>query len=306
MWWIIGGIVVILLLLVVRARRNRLAHAKIVSLVLMLKEPRLIDAQAVRRAATKAFGLRVGSSTDEEHFVVQLSPETMPVRVFGLPLGFICSNKRYSEVPESDLATMDARLADVLRQHQGWLGLDHIGDQPPPEAKQKVYQVIARLLSEFLDDNCLGVWCPEVDKLMFNYPGMKEALRREDPLAALEMTEAPVMQADYDDPKLKATIEEAQRRWPEFVGAFDRRRPGQNFGVKLKFTDGDETEFMWVVVESINGDVVRGMLDNSPFKLKNIKSGASVTAEQKDVLDWMYEEGEEMRGGFSLKVLAGA
>ena len=46
MWWIIGGIVVILLLLVVRARRNRLAHAKIVSLVLMLKEPRLVDAAA--------------------------------------------------------------------------------------------------------------------------------------------------------------------------------------------------------------------------------------------------------------------
>src|SRR5439155_2625737 len=104
MGWIIAGIAAaIVLAMRVRARRKRLSHSKITSLVLMLKEPRLIDAQAVRRAATKAFGVRVASSTDEENFVVQLSPETIPVRLHGLPLGFICSNKRYAEVTESEL-----------------------------------------------------------------------------------------------------------------------------------------------------------------------------------------------------------
>jgi uncharacterized protein YegJ (DUF2314 family) len=109
----------------------------------------------------------------------------------------------------------------------------------------------------------------------------------------------------YDDPKLKATIDEAQRRWPEFAAAFVKRRPGQTFGVKREFVDGDVNEYMWVVVESIDGTQITGKLDNAPLKIKNVKPGDVIVLDKHEVLDWMYEEGKEMRGGFSLKVLSG-
>jgi uncharacterized protein YegJ (DUF2314 family) len=40
--------------------------------------------------------------------------------------------------------------------------------------------------------------------------------------------------------------------------------------------------------------------------IKNVKAGDAVTAKRADVLDWMYDENGEMRGGFSLKVLGGS
>jgi uncharacterized protein YegJ (DUF2314 family) len=120
------------------------------------------------------------------------------------------------------------------------------------------------------------------------------------------MTESPVVQASYDDdPALKATVAEAQKSWPQFAAAFARRTGDQAFGVKLKFDEGDESEFMWIVVEAIEGDVINGKLDNAPLTLQNIKSGDAVTANRADVLDWMYDKDGDMHGGFSLKVLSG-
>ena len=37
----------------------------------------------------------------------------------------------------------------------------------------------------------------------------------------------------------------------------------------------------------------------------SITEGDRVTAKRSDVLDWMYQDGEQMVGGFSVKVLAG-
>ena len=308
MWlWLglaIGAIVLGIVLFLLRARAK---SGKMTSLVLFLKEPRPIDAQTVRRAASKAFGLRVGSSSEEDNFVVQMSPEMMPVRINGLPMGFIYSPKRYMEQPdESALAGMDSRLRTVLTDHTAWCSLDLIADAPSG-AKQEVYHHIGRLLAEFVDDNCLGIFCPENDKLMYYHENLKALLRGDDPLQALEMTQSPVVQASYDDPALKATVAEAQQRWPEFLAAFAKRKGDKPFGVKLKFDEGEESEYMWIVVQSIQGDEIRGTLDNAPMTVKNVRDGDAVTARRADVLDWMYEDDAgEMRGAFSLKVLSGS
>ena len=306
--WIIIIVIGLLLLLLIRAGRRARRKGKMTSLVLFLKEPRAIDAQAVRRAATKAFGVRVGSTPDEENFVVQLSPETMPVRINGLPLGFICAQKTYMDPkpPLESLNGLDIRISKMISDHQAWISLDLI-QEIPPAMKAEAYRHIARLLAEFIDDNVLGIYCPEQDEMMFNHPNLKNELRGENPLEALQLKDVPIVQADYDDPKLKATIEEAQQRWPEFVAAFAKKRPVDRFGVKLRFVDGEEEEFMWIVVDSIEGDGIKGALDNSPNAVKNVKSGDVVNTTRRDVLDWAYttDEGDEIHGGFSLKVLTG-
>jgi uncharacterized protein YegJ (DUF2314 family) len=308
LWIALGAVavVVVLIVVVLLVLARRRSKGKLTSLVLLLKEHRPIDAQAVRRAATKAFGVRMGSSMEEENFVVQLSPETMPVKINSLPLGFICSPKRYTEdaTSEEELGGLDVRIQKALIDHKAWISCDLITDCPA-SLKPEVYRHIARLLAEFLDDNVLGVFCPENDLLMYNHPGLKQELRGQNPLEALEMKDVPVVAGGYDEAALQQTIEEARRRWPEFVRAFARRKPGQTFGVKTTFTEGEDCEYMWIGVESIDGDRVRGKLDNAPLKVTNVKAGDAVTIKPADVLDWMYEESGEMRGGFSLKVLAG-
>ena len=306
MWiWIVLAIVLVFVVAIgVLWMRGRARRGKMTSLVLFFKEPRAIDAQVVRRAATKAFGVRVGSTTEEENFVVQMSPEMMPVRINNLPLGFIYSPKKYSEQDPAGMEGLDGRIVKMLTEHNAWCSIDLIADAPE-EAKPAVYWHIGKLLAEFVDDNCLGIYCPEHDKMMHYTPALKDTLRSKNPLAALEMTESPVVQASYDDPALKATVTEAQASWPQFAAAFAQRTGDQAFGVKLQFDEGEESEYMWVVVDAIEGEVIRGKLDNAPMSLKNIKSGDVVTAKRADVLDWMYDENGEMRGAFSLKVLSG-
>src|SRR5262245_2036309 len=58
-----------------------------------------------------------------------------------------------------------------------------------------------------------------------------------------------------NDPRFKAAEAEARRRWPEFVAAFNRREPNVAYAVKARFTDGSATEWMWVQVQSIAGDM---------------------------------------------------
>src|SRR5947199_267487 len=83
--------------------------------------------------------------------------------------------------------------------------------------------------------------CVGADQLMFQRRELQDHVRSEHPMAALEMLDARIVQADYDEPALKATIAEAQQRWPEFAAAFAQRKADQQFGVKLKFDEGDET-----------------------------------------------------------------
>src|SRR2546423_13734957 len=122
-------IAVVLLIMIVLWLRRRSGKRKIASIVLLLREPRIIDAQAVRRAATKAFGVRVGSTPDEENFVVQYTPETMPVSINGLPLGLICAPKPYMDPKPTleALRELDLRIAKALAEHNASLALRLVG-----------------------------------------------------------------------------------------------------------------------------------------------------------------------------------
>ena len=107
-----------------------------------------------------------------------------------------------------------------------------------------------------------------------------------------------------NDPRFKAAEAEARRRWPEFVAAFNRHEPNVAYAVKAKFMDGNVTEWMWVQVESIAGDAVRGKLDNDPVDVHNVKVGDHVTKGLADIDDWIVgRNGSVAQGGFTTKVL---
>lgn len=80
----------------------------------------------------------------------------------------------------------------------------------------------------------------------------------------------------------KECMEEKKRIWQQnnkdtvlYKGMF----------VKKLFTEGDETEHMWVRLTSINGNELEGTLDNDPLLFKNIKFG--------DVISFNRDEIEE-------------
>lgn len=112
-----------------------------------------------------------------------------------------------------------------------------------------------------------------------------------------------IISVKEDDPRLKAAEAEAKRRWPEFVAAFTKRKPGQTYMVKAKFTQGAEVEWMWVEVSQIQANSVRGKVMDTPELVTDVKTDEIVTKSLNDVDDWAYEDGGQLIGSFTGKAL---
>jgi uncharacterized protein YegJ (DUF2314 family) len=102
---------------------------------------------------------------------------------------------------------------------------------------------------------------------------------------------------------MAAAVAEARRRWPEFVAAFNQRRPMQGFAVKVPFHEREENEYMWVEVSKLDGNNIHGTLVNEPKVISSLKLNDQVTVKLDDLNDWLYSDGKEMVGGFTAKVL---
>lgn len=103
------------------------------------------------------------------------------------------------------------------------------------------------------------------------------------------------------DADLAAAVLTAQRKLPEFIAAFKKRQG--KFAVCGKFETPSGPEHLWVRVDKYEGEVFSGKLDVEPKAYREKRKGDPISVKQADVVDWMYDAGEGMRGGFTLKAL---
>jgi uncharacterized protein YegJ (DUF2314 family) len=106
-----------------------------------------------------------------------------------------------------------------------------------------------------------------------------------------------------DDPRLAAAVDEARRRWPEFVAALARRRPGQTFAVKAPIREGSQVEFVWLSDVRLEGEQVSGRLDSDPGELKQCCRGDRLQVSPAEVVDWTFEDDEILHGCFTAYAL---
>jgi uncharacterized protein YegJ (DUF2314 family) len=115
-----------------------------------------------------------------------------------------------------------------------------------------------------------------------------------------------VIGAPKRDAELAAASERARRRLMELKpGIVARRAAGDSLHVKLPFdVDGDEHEYMWIEVLSWKGTTLRGVLENEPVRVKGLRKGAEVAAEERDVYDFaLYNANGSSEGNETTKVL---
>ena len=273
------------------------------SLVFLLREPRDLDKRTLEQAVQGAFGVDLsGAGKDSTEFVVggeglptsfiQFQGHTLLVHNFPIPY------MKDKEATAKDIA--DLRLRQAVTDHTAWLSVDSMNC---PEAEDP-YHVIGKLLAELADEDCLAILSPALERMVPWESALAETLRGPEPLDAVrETSQVPVIDVPADDPLMRAAVAEARQSWPEFVAAFERRQPDQKFSVKAPFSEGEAKEFMWLTVESIEEDTVYGRLGNDPVNLKMIRLDSRVHVRAMEICDWLYTEGEEMRGGFSLEAV---
>jgi uncharacterized protein YegJ (DUF2314 family) len=104
---------------------------------------------------------------------------------------------------------------------------------------------------------------------------------------------------------MMAAVEEARRRWPEFLEAYGAQ-DGENFAIKAPVSDGRTTEFIWIEVVEIDGENIAGDLANDPVDLQFVKLGYRVRTTLSELNDWAYLKNGELIGGFTVQVLQAA
>lgn len=109
----------------------------------------------------------------------------------------------------------------------------------------------------------------------------------------------------FDQKRMDAAIAEAKSTLDEFEEALEARRPGSSdFTLKKGFpTSRGALEFIWISEIRKKGDGFEGEIGNEPVDVATLKAGQTVTLTRGEVVDWMYREGGETKGGFTIAAL---
>ncbi len=270
-----------------------------ISLVLLLKQPRVLDAGALARAASEAFGVTVtpGEEVAGEtpHFLLHLDGRLFAVHNV--------AESYFDNAAAVAAETPELRLRKAVARHRAWLSVDFL--HAALGAERDPYPLLGKLAAALAGDDCLAV-CVPARRCVYPYDeSVPKKLRGADPLSALRRSRpVPVVGVRRNDRRLRAAVAEARRRWPEFVAAFEERQQGQIFSVKVPVREGRLTEHMWVSVSALENDMIYGRLDNEPLDVKRLHAGDRLRVPVGDLDDWLFTNGEALAGGFTIDVLA--
>lgn len=105
------------------------------------------------------------------------------------------------------------------------------------------------------------------------------------------------------DADLAAAVIMAQRKLPEFIDVFSKQGQAGKFAVCAKVETPIGPEHLWVRIDGLAKDEFTGRLDVEPKAWKEKRKGDSMTVKKADVVDWMYDLGDGLQGGYTLKAL---
>lgn len=109
---------------------------------------------------------------------------------------------------------------------------------------------------------------------------------------------------ENDDPKMNAAMKKARASIDEFVVAFNKADASTSaFAIKVEFTQGEDTEHMWVLPGNLDSGKYQGVLNNEPAYITNVKLGDNVKFGKSEISDWMYVRDGKLVGGYTLRVL---
>ncbi|MGL4422158.1 MAG: YegJ family protein [Gemmataceae bacterium] len=110
-----------------------------------------------------------------------------------------------------------------------------------------------------------------------------------------------------DDPRMNAAIDKARASVKTFIAALKSPKPDQSaFSIKMAFTDGRNTEHMWLTTIRFDGSKFSGTVNNDPEKVRSVQLGQKVTVAPEKISDWMYIKERKLVGGETLRVLRNA
>lgn len=103
---------------------------------------------------------------------------------------------------------------------------------------------------------------------------------------------------------MEAAIAEANKTWPLFEQNIFAANPGtDHFAVKMIFKDFEDEEHLWLINLHKKNGKLHGVLDDTPYKIKDMKVGDTFIIKIDRISDWVYSENGKMIGGYTIRVI---
>ncbi|WP_407403565.1 DUF2314 domain-containing protein [Chryseobacterium sp.] len=117
-------------------------------------------------------------------------------------------------------------------------------------------------------------------------------------------SEPDVSFVESDDGAMNEAIDKAQKSIHCFDIALENNNPNSyNYTLKESFPTVKGNEHLWIgEIQKVNGRYY-GVVQNNPIDVKDVKFGDSVEVPFNRISDWMYYDGDTIRGAFTVKVL---
>jgi uncharacterized protein YegJ (DUF2314 family) len=288
-------------------RRRRRRH-RLISFVALVRESVTFDLAVLAKVAGKVWKADLGDGTaeGEDGFVVGVGVTNTIMHKDRLFLINSFPAPYVPDVEKTAAGITDMRIRSLFCEHRAWFSCDAMGvDASTPEEEVRLlYRRLGLLFAELLDENCLLIYLPDSTQVFPINDDTEAALRSEDPLTKLQGTlTPPVIGVSDDDPLMKKAVAKARASWPQFVEGHEANL-GEDFSVKAPVTHGDNTEFIWISVTSIEGERVYGELGNEPADLGPLKLGSKVSVPTAELNDWCYvDPNGNLVGGFTIEAV---
>jgi uncharacterized protein YegJ (DUF2314 family) len=102
------------------------------------------------------------------------------------------------------------------------------------------------------------------------------------------------------DPAMAAAMSKARKTLPDFLSVAAAPKPGmEGFAVKVAIREGDKAEYFWITPFTDKDDEYSGAINNTPRLVRSVKLGQTITFHQPDIIDWMYMDGNTMKGNYT-------
>lgn len=105
-----------------------------------------------------------------------------------------------------------------------------------------------------------------------------------------------------EEPAMRSAFEKARASLDTFLAQAKSPAPGTNrYALKVAISDGQNTEYFWVVDFSGDGKQFTGVLNNEPRLVMKHRYGEKIAFRRDQIADWTYMDAPQrrMHGNFT-------
>jgi uncharacterized protein YegJ (DUF2314 family) len=103
-----------------------------------------------------------------------------------------------------------------------------------------------------------------------------------------------------DDPVMAEAMRRARATLPDFLALAAAPKPGMRlFAVKVAIHEGNNAEYFWIDPFTNSDGKFSGRINNRPDTVHTVKLGQIITFRQSEIVDWMYMDGDTMKGNYT-------